>query len=152
MKTLIKCLCRPLSSMYLHEICKSGAHGKNINLQALFGDGNILKKKGVSLIITKYVDTGTINWWSGGWLNFRWNCWNIPLNLPCTIWICNDSAKKPNVFLWDVLIFKQLGMLWSKFPFGIQIGEIGQIAREQRSYRIVNKVGFSRSSWAKYML
>lgn len=50
----------PLPGTYLHEMCKSEAHGKNINLQALFADGNILKKKIVSLIITKYGDTGTI--------------------------------------------------------------------------------------------
>lgn len=60
-KTLIKSLPMPLPGTYLHEMCKSEAHGKNINLQALFADGNILKKKVVSLIITKYGDTGTIN-------------------------------------------------------------------------------------------
>lgn len=53
----------PLPHTYL-EICKTEAHGKNINLQALFADGNILKEKAISVIITKYGDMGTINWWS----------------------------------------------------------------------------------------
>lgn len=51
----------PLPGTCLHKICKSEARGKNINLQALFADGNLLKEKVVSLIITKYCDTGTIN-------------------------------------------------------------------------------------------
>lgn len=50
----------PLPHKYLHEICKSEAHGKNINLLALFADRNIVKKKVVPLIITEYGDTGTI--------------------------------------------------------------------------------------------
>lgn len=51
----------PLPGTYLHEIFKTEAHGKNINLQAMFADRNVLKKKVVFLIIIKYGDTGTIN-------------------------------------------------------------------------------------------